>query len=522
MNYIESNAWPFIEAKRILEKINNQTPTKGYVLFETGYGPSGLPHIGTFCEVQRTIYVMQAFKLLAPNIATKLLVVSDDYDGMRKIPDNIPDKETMKQYIGQSLSKIPDPFKTHNSYADNMNARLMAFLDSFDFKYEFLSATKAYKNGSYNETLKKIASNIDNVSKIVTDTLGDDRKATYNPFMPVEQDTGIVLQEGVESINLNDDTIRFIGSNGEGKTQSFLNGGVKLQWKCDFAGRWSALDVDYEMCGKDVATNFAVYEDVCKAIGSEPPITMRYELFLDEEGKKISKSKGNGLTINEWLRYAPRESLSYYMYLKPSAAKRLHWDVIPKAVDEYLMSLEKFQSQDDKTKLENPVFHIHNGNPEPKNYGNISYAMLLNLAVVSNAHNREMLMKFILRYDNKINQNDKLLLNMADGAVNYYNDFIKPNKKYRTPTEEEKIALTALQSFLQNNPNASDTQIQDEAYRIGKTMNYELKNWFQCLYQCLLGMETGPRFGSFAAIYGTQETNTLIENSFNRTITLAT
>jgi lysyl-tRNA synthetase class 1 len=510
---IDNNSWPFLQAKRILDSIEYKIPNKGFVLFETGYGPSGLPHIGTFGEVLRTTYVVNAFKKIAPNIPVKLFVVSDDFDGMRKIPDNIPNKDMLKQHIGKPLTTVPDPFGVAESYGHNMNQRLRKFLDSFSFEYEFISSSRMYKEGKYNETLKLFAQNNDKLSQFLLPFFQEERASTYSIFMPIDPDSGIFMQDSVQSIDSENFTVTYKTKNGEYKTQSILDGKCKLQWKCDFPMRWIALDVNYEIYGKDVFTNENLYHGVCDILNKKKPINMFYELFLDESGKKISKSKGNGLTIEQWLSYANKESLSYYMYLKPQTAKRLHFDVIPKAVDEYISCLEKFHQQSNEQKIENPVYHIHNSNiPDHINY-NISYAMLLNLASVCNPENEDILWQFITKYDSAIQKNDTFFSQLVKGSINYYYDFIKPNKKYKNISEMDNQYVSAIEELLDNlkskNYNTAE-EIQQLSYNIATKFNLNTKEWFSTLYQFLLGSQNGPRFGSFIQIYGLDNSIQLI------------
>lgn len=513
---IASNTWPFQEAAKILKRIGGKTPTKGYVLFETGYGPSGLPHIGTFGEVSRTVMVKRAFETIAPEIPTKLLCVSDDMDGLRKVPDNVPNQEMVAQHMDQPLTAIPDPFGTHKSYGDHMNSRLCAFLDSFGFDYEFSSSTENYKNGVYNEKLLESLKQYDKIMKVMIPTLGAERQKTYSPFMPISPKTGKVLQVPTLATNVEKGTITFEDEDGTQTEISVLNGNCKLQWKPDFGMRWAALDVDFEMYGKDHLVNAKLYSAICRIVGGNPPEQYMFELFLDDKGEKISKSKGNGLSLEEWLRYGPQESLSYYMYQNPRKAKRLYFDVIPKAVDEYLSHLEKFAEQNDEERFKNPVWHIHGGKIPNDLTVPISFSLLLNLASACHAEDSSILWGFITRYaPNATVENSPLLASLVDHALNYYQDFIKPNKKYRTPTDIEKKALESLANSLEAMPddtNANDLQTQ--VFTTGKEFEYEnLRDWFKALYQILLGQEQGPRFGSFIELYGKDETIKMIREA---------
>ncbi len=505
--FLKSKSWPFEEAKKIYNKIQKTTPKKGYVLFETGYGPSGLPHIGTFGEVVRTSYVMNAFNKIAPNIKTKMICVSDDIDALRKVPDNIPNQELIKANLGRPLTSVPDPFNTHQSFGQHMNSRLISFLDSFGFEYEFISATDKYKSGSYNDTMLQVMAKYQELMDLMLPTLGLERQKTYSPFMPIDKESGIVIDKGVKSINKEKASVTYYDLNNQEKEISILDGNCKLQWKIDFGARWYSFDVNYEIYGKDHAPNEPIYRKICQILGGKPPINFTYEMFLSNEGEKISKSKGNGIAIEDWLKYAPQESMSLFMYQKPKTAKRLYFDVIPKAMDEYIAYSNSYNQLDEVKKLENPLFHIHSGNVNNINF-NINYSLILNLASVCNPENDDILWGFISKYQKNLHkESSPLLTKMINNAINYYNDFIKSNKKYRTPNSKEKLALQDLANEIKkadNNIINDASQIQTMIFSIGKKHGYEknMREWFLTLYQILLGQDQGPRMGSFIALYG--------------------
>ncbi|NBO18012.1 MAG: lysine--tRNA ligase [Proteobacteria bacterium] len=506
-----SNAWPFQEALALVERYKAAPPKKGYVLLETGYGPSGLPHIGTFGEVARTTMVRKAFEVLS-DIPTKLFAFSDDMDGLRKVPDNLPNKDMIAANLGKPLTSIPDPFGTHESFGHHMNNRLKQFLDRFGFEYEFKSATDCYKSGQFDAALLAVLKHYDAIINVILPTLGDERRATYSPFLPVCKKTGVVLQVPVVERKLDAGTIVYKDMDGSLVETPVTGGHCKLQWKADWAMRWFALEVDYEMSGKDLIPSVELSSQICSILGGKPPAGFSYELFLDEKGQKISKSKGNGLTIDEWLRYAPQESLSLYMFQSPRKAKRLYFDVIPRAVDEYQTFLEKFAAEEPEKQLQNPVFHIHGGKP-PKSEGIPGFNLLLNLAGVAHAEDPKVLWGFISRYMPALSPATHPFLDqLVKGAVNYYHDFVKPTKKYRLPTEQESVAMQELASWLdaQSDDVASDA-VQTEVYEIGKRYFADnLKGWFATLYETLLGQQQGPRMGSFVALYGRKETVALI------------
>ena len=519
-SYFESKAWPFEEARRILDKIERKIPNKGYVLFETGYGPSGLPHIGTFGEVVRTSFVRHAFSLIAPEIPTKMFCVSDDIDGLRKVPDNVPQQEMVRANLGRPLTSVPDPFKTHESYGHHMNARLRGFLDSFGFHYEFISATEKYKSGAFDSTMLKVLEKYEELMELMLPTLGNERQETYSPFMPIDPESGIVIDKGVKGVNKAKGTVIYIDGNGKEKEILVTGGNCKLQWKIDFGARWYSLGVDYEIYGKDHQPNERIYRRVCEILGGVPPVNFTYEMFLSDSGEKISKSKGNGISVEDWLKYAPAESMSLFMYQKPKTAKRLYFDVIPKAMDEYLTFVQNFNSQEELAKLDNPAFHIHEGKIPPINF-NLSYSLLLNLASACNPDNDAVLWGFISKYQEGLTpENSPLLKKMVHNAIAYYNDFIKSKKVFREAIESEKAALDELAIKLKTFPaeqSHDGALLQNLVFQVGKNNGYEknMRDWFLALYQVLLGQDQGPRMGSFIALFGIDNFVKLIEEKIS-------
>lgn len=511
-----AKAWPFEEARKLVDRFKDAPPEKGFVLFETGYGPSGLPHIGTFGEVVRTTYVRRAFSQLS-DMPTRLFAFSDDMDGLRKVPDNVPNKDMLAKYLGQPLTRVPDPFGTHESFGHHNNARLRAFLDSFGFEYEFQSATDWYQSGRFDPMLRRMLELHDTVRDIILPTLGAERQATYSPFLPLCPRTGQVLQVAIEKTDPAAGTVTYR----DPETQAFVEvpvtgGHCKLQWKADWAGRWYALGVDYEMAGKDLIDSVTLSSKMVAALGGRPPEGFNYELFLDDKGQKISKSKGNGLSVEEWLTYAPAESLSLYMFQQPRRAKRLYFDVIPKAVDEYLIYLGKFLDEGDEKRLENPVWHIHAGTP-PRAEVPLSFGILLNLASVVHAEEEGVLWGFIRRYAPGVDAaNAPLLAHLISFALAYYRDFVRPAKTYRPPTAAEADALRDLAQTLAALPDGTSAEdLQSASFECGKRhyAKEDLNAWFKCLYEVLLGQTTGPRMGSFIALYGRAETVQLIERA---------
>ena len=515
--YLDSKAWPFVEARELLKKRQKLLEKKGYALFQTGYGPSGLPHIGTFGEVCRTTMVIQAFKKIS-DIPTKLFTFSDDMDGLRKVPENISNKEVLEKNLHKPLTSVPDPFGKFNSFGEHNNEMLKSFLDQFGFSYEFKSSTVLYKSGVFDETLKLILSNYDKIMNIILPTLGPERRKSYSPFLPICPETGHVLEVAILEKNIASHEIVY-ESNGKKFSTPITGGNCKLQWKVDWAMRWHALEVDFEMYGKDLIPSAELSYEICKILGHKPPSGFYYELFLDEKGEKISKSKGNGISIEDWLKYASPESLALYMYQNPQRAKKLYPQVIPKAVDEYLSFLDKFSEQPMKEQLGNPVWHVHNGNP-PQEKNVITFGVLLNLVSASNADNEEVLWKFIKNFKSDVNRTEHPILEkLIKNAISYFNDHVKIHKKYRSANELEKKALLELTQEIQKMPEGlSPEEMQTIVFTVGK--NYyakeELRNWFKAIYEVVFGDEQGPRMGSFICFFGKQETIDLINNSLNR------
>jgi lysyl-tRNA synthetase class 1 len=508
---LAARAWPFEEARKLLARTAGRVPEKGHVLFETGYGPSGLPHIGTFGEVVRTEMVRHAFSAMA-DIPTRLFAFSDDMDGLRRVPDNIPNRDMVARHLGKPLTSIPDPFGTHESFGHHNNARLKAFLDDFGFDYEFQSATACYESGRFDAALLSVLEHYDEVTNVILPTLGPERRATYSPFLPLCPKTGRVLQVPIEARDTAAGTVSYRDEEGELIEAPVTGGRCKLQWKADWAMRWTALDVDYEMSGKDLIDSVRLSGEICKVLGGRPPEGFTYELFLDEKGAKISKSKGTGLTVEEWLRYAPPESLSLFMYLAPRKAKRLYFDVIPRHVDDYLTFLQNYEREEEAKRIENPVWHVHEGAPPRAEVG-LSFSILLNLASVCHTEDKAVLWGFITRYAPKATPKSTPILDRLVGhAINYYRDFVKPEKRYRAPDEMERAALEDLAETLERlGPGAEAEAIQTQVYEVGKRHPFEsLRAWFKALYEILLGQSEGPRMGSFIALYGLPETVALI------------
>ena len=511
-----AKAWPFEEARKLLARTSGKTPEKGYLLFETGYGPSGLPHIGTFGEVARTTMVRQAFKRLS-DIPTRLFAFSDDMDGLRKVPDNVPNQDMLRQHLGKPLTAVPDPFSNqYPSFGAANNARLRAFLDSFGFDYEFHSATEWYKAGKLDSALLGVLKHYDAIMKVMLPTLGEERQQSYSPFLPISPKSGRVLQVPVVKTDAAAGTIVYRDEDGSLVETPVTGGAVKLQWKADWAGRWFALGVDYEMYGKDLIPSAELSAKIVRIMGGHPPDGFNYELFLDEKGQKISKSKGNGLSIDEFLAYGPRESLSLFMFQQPRRAKRLYFDVIPRAVDDYIAAIEKFPAEEPAKRLDNPAWHIHDGKP-PREDAPITFGMLLNLASVAHTEDKATLWGFISRYAPGASPAKSPFLDkLVECAIRYYRDFDKAQKKFRLPSVAERPQLEDLARMLKALPDdASAEIIQNEVYECGKRhrAQAELRQWFGTLYEVLLGSTQGPRLGAFIKLTGKERVISLIDRA---------
>jgi lysyl-tRNA synthetase class 1 len=515
-NIEKTNAWPFVEAKKVLKERKNNIDAKGKIILQTGYGPSGLPHIGTFGEVARTSMVVNALNQLT-NLPKEIITFSDDMDGLRKVPGNIPNQEKLQNNLHKPLTQVPDPFEKYKSFGEHNNRMLKNFLDKFNFKYTFKSSTELYKSGSFNSALKLILKNYQGIMDIIMPTLGKERQKTYSPFLPICPDTGIVLE--IPILDIDEKNYKIIFDNKGNKLEkSILDGNCKLQWKVDWAMRWYALDVDFEMYGKDLIESAVLSTKIIKLLGKPNPSGFAYELFLDEKGEKISKSKGNGITIDEWLEYASPQSLSLFMYQNPKRAKKLYKEIVPKAVDEYLDFIEKGKTQNELQLLLNPVWHVHNGEMPSEN-SVMSFSMLLNLVEASNADSKELLWKFVKKYKKDILEKDYPIFDkLINYAIKYFNDVIKSKKIYKKPNEAEKNALEALIKVLDNCDDGMQPEdIQTNIYSAGKENGYKenLRDWFKLIYEVVFGDENGPRMGFFISFFGVNETKELIKDKLN-------
>ncbi|GAB4491830.1 MAG: lysine--tRNA ligase [Parvularculaceae bacterium] len=511
----EAKSWPFQEARALAEHVKDK-PADQPVIFETGYGPSGLPHIGTFGEVARTTMVRRAFELLTGR-PTRLIAFSDDMDGLRKVPPGLPQQEMLEAHLQIPLSRIPDPFGTHESYAAHNNARLRKFLDDFGFEYDFYSATECYASGRFDEMLLEVLRHYEAVRNVILPTLGEERRKSYAPFLPISPKTGRVLYVPILETDAEAGTIVFEDEDGSRIETPVTGGAVKLQWKADWAGRWRALGVDYEMAGEDLSESVKLSSKIVRVLGGRPPIGISYQLFLDEKGEKISKSKGNGITIEEWLRYASPESLSLYMFQAPKKAKKLYFDIIPKTADEYISHAEKFGALEGAARLDSPIWHIHGGaapTPPP-----VSFSLLLNLVTATGDSDPSVLRGFVRKYKPQADDAAMAALDrMIAYATAYFEDFVKPSLSPRAPDERERAGLLFLRDALAElGDNASEDDYQTAVFSAGKAQGYEnIRDWFSGLYEVLFGQPQGPRMGPFIAVYGRKETIDKIDEALSR------
>lgn len=523
----ELTTWPFEEARSILEKLEREEATASkrkhdYVLLETGFGPSGLPHIGTFSEVARTNWVRHAFEHLS-ELPTKLFAFSDDMDGLRKVPENIPNQDLILEHLGKPLCDIPDPFEEEDSFSGYMNAKLRGFLDSFGFDYDFKSSKEQYRGGVFDEGLLKILENYDEVRGVITPTLRKQNREAWSPFFPICQNCGKVYTTRVTDIHPEDGEISYacdqsfrnIESCGHEGRMSVTGGNVKVGWKVDWALRWYVFDVDYEMYGKDLIESAELSAQIVRKLGGEPPAGFFYEMFLDENGQKISKSVGKGLTIDEWLRYGPLESLGWFIFQSPQKAKKLYFEVIPRSVDKFLEARKDFGRTTGEEQLDNPTWFVEHDKIEAGDdigyEADISYSMLLNLVNVLNTDDKEVVWKYIKRYDEDADQNKEIIDDMIDRALRYYRDFVLPTKEYEQPADEMMPALEQFREFLANYEGNEAEDIQSACYSAGKENEVSLGKWFRTLYRLLLGQDRGPRVGTFVSVYGVDETLELID-----------
>ena len=500
--------WPFKEAAQIvkLRKPRSDRP----VLFETGFGPSGLPHIGTFAEVARTSWVRNAFEEVT-GLDTRLMTFSDDMDGLRKVPLNFPNQRMLKEHLGRPLCTIPDPFSESDCFSGYMNNKLRDFLDTYQFNYEFKSSSVSYKGGDFDQGLAILLEKVQDVHSIVAPTLGEEKRDSWSPFLPICPSCGSVYSTRVTEYFPSRGEIGFVcdgnggdfaGCGAEGEV-SIFSGNVKVGWKMDWALRWYTYEVDYEMYGKDLIESAKLSGRIVRLMGKHPPVGMNYELFLDEEGKKISKSVGKGLTVDTWVEYAPIESLLYYIFQNPRRARRLYWDVVPKCVDDYLDALRKYPTIEPEKSPEQALWHIYGrGNSVPSYGAQVNFSMVGNLISALGTDAPDLLVEYLNRYDKKSDDYPVVIKELIRKGMNYYRDFILPKKQYRTPLASEADQLRQLLFALEGADFLNEEELQAIPFELARKNNIDPKLFFQMFYEIVLGQQRGPRFGSFAKMLG--------------------
>ena len=515
----DAKAWPFQEARSLIKRLARieKDGAKDTVTFQTGYGPSGLPHIGTFGEVARTTMVRRAFEALTGR-TTQLVCFSDDMDGMRKVPPTVPDPSALEPYLEVPLSRVPDPWGTHDSFAAHNNARLRDFLDRFGFDYRFVSATAAYEAGRMDPAMMAVLKHYDEVLDIILPSLGEARRATYSPILPISPSTGRVLYVPLLERDAESGTIVFEDEDGSRVETDVRGGAAKLQWKADWAGRWYALGVDYEMSGEDLTEAARLSQRIVRALGAEPPAGFHYQLFLDEEGRKISKTKGNGLSVEEWLRYAEPETLALFNFQSPKKAKKLYWGVIPKTADELRSHTEKFAAQDGAKALDNPAWHVFGG-AVPTAIPAVPFTLLLNIVDAGGIGDEDVLRGMVRKYRPEASDAEFAATEPLIGhAIRYYRDFVAPKKDYRAPTDQERAALARMaDAYAAMEDGLDEDAYQTAAFDAAKAEGMtDLRGWFRSIYEVVFGSSEGPRMGPFVRLYGAADTAALIRGALER------
>ncbi len=505
--------WPFVESRRILDRLERLG--KSSVTAETGYGPSGLPHIGTFGEVARTSFVLQALATVAPKVESRIIAFSDDMDGLRDVPKNLPNGQMLTSHLGKPLTAIPDPFGQEKSFAHYMNHRLRDFLDSYGFRYQFASSTESYASGVFDEGLRRIMGNYDAIRDLFTATIAEEKRAAWSPFFPICESCGRVYSTRVTELDTKGFRVAYAcdaplagkyGSCGHTGSTSVLGGTCKVGWKVDWALRWFSLGIDYEMHGEDLLDSARLSSKIVKILGGEPPELFKYELFLDEKGKKISKKIGNGISLEQWLRFAPVDSLLYIMYVKPQQAKKMGLPILPEILDQYLELVAEYDGAEDS-----PVPFIsrlshgaHAGKLEGQK--TITYSLILELILALNQDDPRIVRDYLLKYQPAIAGNVAYYEELIKDALAYYREVLLPSRKAEPADHLMDDTLRALRdelARLEAAGTAPDADaLQTMAFQLAKDRDVKMKDWFRALYRVFLGQSQGPRIGSFIALLG--------------------
>ena len=432
-------------------------------------------------------------------------------DGLRKVPLNMPNADMLAENLGKPLNTIPDPYGCCDSFSGHMNTKLQKFLDSYGFDYEFQSSSEAYRRGDFNEGLAILLEKVEEVRELILPTLREKNRNGWSPFFPICTECGSVNATHVTVYHKDRHTVEFNckGDDGEGAQGcghsgevSVLGGAVKVGWKVDWALRWFSYDVDYEMYGKDLIDSVRLSGRIVRVMGKQPPVGLRYELFLDEEGRKISKSVGKGLTVDTWVDYAPVESLLYYIYQNPRRAKRLHWGVVPRCVDDYLDALREYDTVSEEERPENCLWHLFSGGDVPRYGGKINFSEVSNLIAALGSDSAELLVDYVRRYDSEAANYPNVLNALVEKGLAYYRDRVLPDKEYRTPSDDERALLGRLRDHLAECENGDETTLQAIPFDVAREVGVKPKDLFRTVYEVLLGQERGPRFGSFVMLVG--------------------
>lgn len=518
--------WPHNEAERVALRLHDTDKT---AVFETGYGPSGLPHIGTFAEVVRTSYVIKAFRFNYPKRAYKLIVFSDDMDGLRSLPENVPNHALLQEHLGAPLSSLPDPFGKESSYAAFMNGRLKHFLDYYGFEYLFESSTNCYHTGVFNTALKRVMDNHEAIRNLFIKTISPDKRATWSPFFPICEHCGKIYTTSVLNIHpetyeityrCDRDEKAYRSCGHEGRV-SILNGKVKMGWKVDWAMRWYTFGVDYEMHGKDLLDSASLSSKICSILGATPPLTYKYELFLDENAAKISKKIGNGISMEQWQSFAPVGSLLYFLLDEPNRARKMGMPILPRLVDNYITALKNETAEEPGSALwfVDSLQHHHDASDIDKT--DISYSLLVNVAENLGSDDAELLYDYARRYDATVEENAEFFRPLCHHVLAY----IKDTNSRRPGTVLGQLPpgdyFSALQSLSVDLDALADANsfrgemLQNLVFAVGRKHGLEPGNWFRFLYETLLGKTQGPRLGSFFAMLGPDKVRALLHKAIN-------
>ncbi len=516
----ELDLWPYEEARRLAERVSSYPPERA-VIFESGFGPSGLPHLGTMGEVLRPAYVQHAFQVLGQVLEeadsssaayrrpSRLVVFIDDMDGLRKVPESIPNREASAAFLGQPVSRIPDPFgECHPSFAAHMIALLEKFLEPVEVSYELMRSSEMYASGRFDDALKLILEKHAEIIRIVTPTLREENRAGWSPVMPLCPACGQINSTLVTAYHPERATVEFScersfgGSHGCGfrGEQSVLGGKAKVQWKVDWALRWYMLSVDYELYGKDLIDSARLSGQILRLLGGRPPLGFAFEMYLDEEGHKVSKSIGRGVGVEQWRRYAPIEVLKYFLILNPRRARKLFLESIPQYTDEYLDALRAWGAADRRARRNSPLEFVLQSQSARRFNSTLSFGLVMNLVAALGSSERELIWRYLVHYDPAIEGDAdtmKLTRELMECALNFYRDFIEPAKFHYTPSDGEREQLRALSAWLAQNGEAGAEDIEKAIYELGRQHYDKPGKIFPLLYRVILGQERGPRLGAF-------------------------